>query len=112
MSSKNKAIRDFHAKMYIDAVFADTLKQEGFINPDGKSISWYRVVNNELIHAIYFHATWGRIPVDGTKIESKAAAANDLPERICFYLANGVIVQLICDDLEYCHIVVEKGSLP
>jgi hypothetical protein len=71
MSSKNKAVRDLHAKMYIDAVFAETLTQEGFINPDGKSISWYRVVNNELIHAVYFHATWGRIPVDGMKIESR-----------------------------------------
>ena len=71
MSSKNKAIRDFHAKMYIDAVFAKTLTQEGFINPDGKSISWYRVVNSELVHAVYFHATRGGIPVDGIVIESR-----------------------------------------
>ncbi len=52
ISLKTKAIRDLHAKMYIDAVFAETLKQEGFINPDDKSFSWYRVVNNELVHAV------------------------------------------------------------
>ena len=71
MRSKNKAIRDYHAKMYIDAVFGDTLKQEGFINPDGKSISWYRVVNNELVHAVYFHATWPDLPLMGLMIESQ-----------------------------------------
>lgn len=71
MSSKNKATRDLHAKMYIDAVFAETLQQEGFINPDGKSISWYRVVNNELIHAVYFHATWAGRPLMGMMIESR-----------------------------------------
>ena len=71
MRSKNKEIRDHHAKMYIDAVFGDTLKQEGFINPDGKSISWYRVVNNELVHAVYFHATWPELPLMGLMIESK-----------------------------------------
>lgn len=71
MRSKNKEIRDYHAKMYIDAVFSDTLKQEGFINPDDKSFSWYRVVNNELVHAVYFHATWPNLPLMGVKIESR-----------------------------------------
>lgn len=70
MASANNAIRNHHAKMYIDEVFADTLKQEGFINPDGKSISWYRVVNNELVHAVYFHATWGQLPLMGMRLES------------------------------------------
>lgn len=71
MRSKNKAIRDYHAKMYVDAVFGDTLKQEGFINPDDKSISWYRVVNNELVHAVYFHASNGRVPILEMVIESR-----------------------------------------
>ena len=71
MRSKNKEIRDHHAKMYIDAVFGDTLKQEGFISPDDKSFSWFRVVNNELVHAVYFHATWPELPLMGLMIESK-----------------------------------------
>ena len=71
MRSKNKEIRDHHAKMYIDAVFGDTLKQEGFISPDDKSFSWFRVVNNELVHAVYFHATWPYLPLMGLKIESQ-----------------------------------------
>lgn len=37
-----------------------------------------------------------------------AADANDLPERIVFHLANGIQLKLVCDDLEYCYIVVEK----
>ena len=71
MSKTTAAERNYHAKMYIDAVFAETLKQEGFVNPDGKSISWYRVVNNELVHAVYFHATYGSVPVQGMCIESR-----------------------------------------
>ena len=37
-----------------------------------------------------------------------AADADDLPERIVFHLANNIQLKLICDDLEYCYIVVEK----
>ena len=37
-----------------------------------------------------------------------AAAANGLPERIVFHLANDVQLKLICDDLEYCYIIIEK----
>ena len=52
---------------------------------------------------------WGfRLNGFDTEKANKAATANDLPERICFYLANDTKVQLICDDLEYCHIFVEK----
>lgn len=39
---------------------------------------------------------------------NKAAEANDLPERICFLLDNGVQVHLIGDDMEYCRIIVKK----
>ena len=68
-----------------------------------------RVIKAEVRHT----NMWGfRLEGFDREQANKAAAANDLPERICFYLANGVMVQLICDDLEYCHIVVENGSLP
>ena len=70
MSKTTAAERNYHAKMYIDAVFAETLKQEGFVNPDGNSISWYRVVNKELVHAVYFHASRGAVPIFGMYIES------------------------------------------
>lgn len=42
------------------------------------------------------------------ELADKAAKANDLPERICFYLVGGVLVQLICDSLEYCRISVKN----
>ena len=54
---------------------------------------------------------WGfRLEGFDTEKANKAATANDLPERICFCLANDTKVQLICDDLEYCHIFVEKAN--
>jgi hypothetical protein len=67
-----------------------------------------RVIKAEVRHT----NMWGfRLEGFNKEQANRAAAANDLPERICFYLANGVIVQLICDDLEYFHIVVEKSAL-
>lgn len=66
-----------------------------------------RVVRVEVRHT----DTWGfwQEGFDEERAD-KAATANDLPERICFHLANDTLVQLICDDLEYCHIFVEKTN--
>jgi hypothetical protein len=51
---------------------------------------------------------WGfRLEGFDTERANKAAQANDLPERVCFHLENGVQLSLICDDLEYFHIMIE-----
>jgi hypothetical protein len=44
---------------YIRAVFADRLKQEGFVSRDGEDLHWYRVINGELVQTVYF-GTSGR----------------------------------------------------
>ena len=53
--------------------------------------------------------TWG-FHLEGFDKERAgiAADANDLPERIVFHLVNDVQLKLVCDDLEYCYIFVEK----
>lgn len=62
-SVNNKQIRNLHARNYIQAVFADRLKEEGFVCPNDKLLCWYRVVNNELIQSIYFFSQWSNLPL-------------------------------------------------
>lgn len=60
---KNKQIRNMHAKCYIEAVFADRLRAEGFVCPDDKLLCWYRVVNGEVIHSVCFFSRWSNLPL-------------------------------------------------
>lgn len=62
-TTKNKAIRNYHAQQYIQAVFAKRLKEEGFICPDDKLLCWYRIVNREVIHSVCFFSCWSAVPV-------------------------------------------------
>jgi hypothetical protein len=39
---------------YIREVFADRLRQEGFASYKNQDIHWYRLVNNEVVQAVYF----------------------------------------------------------
>lgn len=42
---------------YTRAVMVDRLCQEGFASYDGEDIHWYRLVNNDVVHAVYFART-------------------------------------------------------
>lgn len=98
-------VYDYEPDRY-DKVYTNVIElQESF---DAEYIG-KRVIKTEVRHT----NMWG-FRLEGFDVEraNKAAAANDLPERICFHLANDTQVQLICDDLEYCHIVVEKMNPP
>ena len=51
-----------HAQRYIREVFASRLREEGFSSYKGDDIHWYRLINNEVVHAVYFttrHAALG-----------------------------------------------------
>jgi hypothetical protein len=52
-----------YTQEYVDAVFKDRLLQEGFVNPDGNGITWYRIVNHEIINSICFYTRWNSTPV-------------------------------------------------
>ena len=45
-----------HMQRYTREVFAECLRKEGFSSYKGQDIHWYRIVNNEVIQAIYFVA--------------------------------------------------------
>ena len=52
---------------------------------------------------------WGMVlkSFDRARAE-KEADAKDLPDGVFFYLENGTKVKLMCDESEYCHIVVKQ----
>lgn len=43
-----------HAQRYVREVMADRLREEGFVSYKGEDIHWYRLVDNKVVHAIYF----------------------------------------------------------
>ena len=55
MGSTKNAERNYHAKRYIEAVFAARLREEGFFCPDDRLLCWYRVLNHEILQYLYFY---------------------------------------------------------
>ena len=43
-----------HTQRFMREVMADRLREEGFVSYKGEDIHWYRLVNNEVVQAIYF----------------------------------------------------------
>lgn len=62
-SSQKKAIRNAHARKYIEEVFANRLKEEGFFCPDDRLLCWYRILNNEVLQTICFYSCWSNVPL-------------------------------------------------
>lgn len=52
-----------HAQNYIRTVMADHLRREGYVSKDGMDLQWYRVMNGNVLHAIYFYTRWAALPM-------------------------------------------------
>lgn len=52
-----------HTKRYVDAVFAEKLRKEGFACPDDRHICWYRVMNDTVVNSIVFYSVWPNMPI-------------------------------------------------
>lgn len=64
MSKISAAVLFEHVQRYIREVYADRLRQAGFISYRNEDIHWYRLVNNNVIHAIYFVTDFMSLPVN------------------------------------------------
>ena len=53
-SATKRAIVNEHARRYLEEIWEDKLKKEGFTCPDERLLCWYRVVNHEIVHFISF----------------------------------------------------------
>lgn len=51
-----------HTQRYIREVFSECLRQEGFVSYRDEGIHWYRLVNSEVVHAVYFISRHGSLP--------------------------------------------------
>ena len=60
---KNKTLINIHARHYIEAVFAQRLKREGFVCPDDKLLCWYRIRNGEVLDTVSFCSKWAELPL-------------------------------------------------
>ena len=45
-----------HMQRYTRDVFSDRMRKEGFSSYKGQDVHWYRLVNNEVVQAVYFVA--------------------------------------------------------
>lgn len=61
--ASNKTLLNIHAKKYIQAVFEERLREEGFRCPDEKLLCWYRMRNDFLYDTIVFHTQWSNTPL-------------------------------------------------
>ena len=61
--STNRALLNEHTRRYIEEIWADRLRQEGFTCPDDKLLCWYRVVNQEICQFLLFFTAHGQLPV-------------------------------------------------
>lgn len=52
-----------HARRYIEEVFAERLRSEGFVCADNNSFCWYRIVNEKIVNSIIFCSTWVNLPL-------------------------------------------------
>ena len=63
MAKLTSAERLAYVQKYVHDIFADTLKQEGFVSPDGKDTIWYRVVNHEVVNTVCFFTIFSGSPI-------------------------------------------------
>lgn len=82
-----------HMQRYTREVFAERLRQEGFSSYRGQDIHWYRLVNNEVIQAVYFvafHAApctfaeirYGCHPLFVSPVMQKSPLMSGLPDYV------------------------------
>jgi len=52
-----------HVQRFVREVYADRLLQAGFSSYKGEDIHWFRLVNNEVVHAVYFRSSRAGFPL-------------------------------------------------
>ena len=63
MDKNQKQILNNYAKRYISEVMADQLTARGYVSRNNEGIHWYRVINGDLLQAVYFYSQWAKLPL-------------------------------------------------
>ena len=59
--NKTRILHD-HAQQFIRETMAEQLRSKGFRSKDGHDIHWYRLVNGEVLHTVYFYTQSVELP--------------------------------------------------
>jgi len=62
-SSDQKIDRKKHLQRYAKSVFSEKLRQRGFVSYKNEDLSWYKVVNGEILMTVYIFTAWPIIPI-------------------------------------------------
>ena len=52
-----------HLRLYVETVFAERLRAEGFTSLDKNNLCWYRTVNHDIVNSVCFFTRWCDVPV-------------------------------------------------
>lgn len=58
----NKALND-HAQRYVREVMANQLLSNGYVSKGNQDLHWYRIVNSDMVQAVYFYTQWAAGPI-------------------------------------------------
>ena len=64
MSKISRTVVFEHVQRFVREVYADRLRQAGFSSYRNEDIHWYKLVNNDVIHAVYFVTDYMSFPVN------------------------------------------------
>lgn len=64
MAKIGKDVLFDHTQRYVREVMASSLRQEGFVSRDAEDVHWFRVIDNKVLHAVYFLTPHATVPVE------------------------------------------------
>lgn len=63
MDKEKKQLLNDHASRYIHEVMSDQLISRGYVSRNNEGLHWYRIINGNLLQAIYFYSQWATMPI-------------------------------------------------
>ena len=63
MPKTSQSLLFSHVQRYVREVYADQLRQAGFISYRNEGVHWYRLVNGDVLHGVYFVTRYPAFPV-------------------------------------------------
>lgn len=63
MDKIKRTILNDHASRYIRGVMSEQLLDRGYISKNDEHLHWYRLVDGNILQAVYFYSQWAAMPI-------------------------------------------------
>lgn len=63
MDKSRNQILNSHAQRYIREIMSDQLLTRGYVSRNNEGLHWYRIINGNLLQAVYFYSQWAAMPI-------------------------------------------------